>query len=68
MTPADFIAACGGVLVASFELDDEGRTVGAPSTHNRAPRCGACGRHGHNVKRCTGEFSEPRPAYARHRR
>lgn len=57
------ILASGGRLVASFELDKEGRTVGAPLTHNRRRRCGACGEHGHDLKRCNGEGQAPRPSY-----
>jgi hypothetical protein len=51
----------GGRLVASFELDVDGRTVGEPATHNRRRRCGACGEYGHDLKRCMGEGAAPKP-------
>jgi hypothetical protein len=54
------IVASGGSLRASFELDADGRTIGAPATHNRRRRCGACGEYGHDLKRCMGEGAAPR--------
>lgn len=54
------ILAGGGRVVASFELDADGRTVGAPITHNRRARCSNCGEPGHTTKRCNGAGNEPK--------
>ncbi len=54
MTPhADIVAAIeahGGRLVASFVLDEDGRTVGARPTHNRKATCSVCGEKGHTSR------------------
>lgn len=53
----------GGRLVASFELDADGRTIGARSESNRSYRCSGCGRSGHSIERCNGEGQPPKPSY-----
>lgn len=59
------ILKSGGRLVASFELDADGRTVGAPSTHNRRAHCSECGEPGHISRRCRGVGEAPAPLYER---
>lgn len=66
MTHAEIVAAIersGGRLVASFELDARGRTMGLASRQesNAQRHCGACGEPGHDVKRCMGPGKEPAP-------
>lgn len=61
------ILANGGRMVASFELDARGQTVGARLTSNRFYRCSACGQDGHSIERCQGEGKPPRPTYQERR-
>lgn len=56
-----------GRLVASFSLDADGRTIGAPSTHNRRSRCSGCDTEGHTLERCQGAGNPPRPTYQERR-
>lgn len=58
------ILANGGKLVASFVLDADGRTVGAPITHNKRTHCSNCGGPGHTTRRCNGFGNEPKLTYA----
>lgn len=60
------IEARGGRLVASLELDDMGRTIGAP-TPFRAYRCSSCHADGHSIERCNGPGVPPRPSYSERR-
>lgn len=67
MTHAEIVAAIeqhGGRLVASFELDADGRTVGARLTANRFYRCSTCGQDGHSKQRCNGVGNEPKLPHA----
>jgi hypothetical protein len=61
MSHADILAAIErtGHLVASFELDAHGRTVG-DDTRPRVHHCAECGERGHNSKRCRGVGQAPR--------
>lgn len=64
MTPRELIESVGGVLVASFELDAEGRTIGRGCSGGvRDYRCSGCGRRGHSIERCNGEDQPPKPTY-----
>lgn len=64
------IAATGGRVVASFELDEDGQTIGADRHlgEKRLSRCSACGERGHTIKRCNGPGVAPRPTYDQRRR
>lgn len=62
------IEKSGGKLVASFELDADGRTVGARLTSNRFYRCSACGEDGHSKARCNGPGQPPMPTFHERRR
>lgn len=67
MTPAELIASVGGTLVASFELDSEGRTIGGKSEGYRQYRCSGCHADGHSIERCNGPGNPPRPSYSERR-
>lgn len=60
---AHAIEQTGGRIVASFTLDADGRTVGAPITHNRRTHCSNCGAPGHTTKRCNGAGNDPKLTY-----
>lgn len=55
------ITARGGRIVYSVTIDETGQDVDALRTYQRRRRCGACGEHGHDVKRCMGPGVAPRP-------
>ena len=57
------IAAHGGSVIYSVELDAQGRNVGRGQSGGvqRARRCGACGDVGHDRKRCNGKGRPPKP-------
>jgi hypothetical protein len=62
------IAATGGRLVASFTLDEDGRTVGARKTHNAGIHCSKCDDPGHSAPRCRGAGEPPKLTHQERRR
>lgn len=71
MTHVEIVAAIearGGRLVASFVLDDLGRTVGTPRDRHRMNTCGECGEPGHTIRRCNGMGNAPQPTYEEKRK
>jgi hypothetical protein len=62
------IVARGGRLIASFVLDEYGRTLGAPVTQRRPHHCSACNVSGHTLARCNGPGNEPRLTHSERRK
>lgn len=58
----------GGHLVASFELDQDGQTVGLRRDGNRRAHCSACGEPGHIRQRCRGAGNPPKLTHRELRR
>lgn len=68
------IIAKRGRIVASFELDEFGLTVGRAGVkrgahgQQRQRHCGICGAADHDAKRCNGAGQTPKPLATRHRK
>lgn len=49
----------GGRIVYSCTLDEYGRTIGAPVTHNAPRHCSVCGELGHTIRKCNSMRTKP---------